>query len=351
MERPGFLFFILLILCFSHLPARAGVGVPSALTPGLRKLTPYKSLSAGEKSKYERAASASFHYKLNPGISCTGTFISDKGHFLTALHCVAACLARHKALTRSRAADEPILTSSGRKLYPSLVTVNEDRLDEGIECPGTIGTNNIQAKIVLTGGKGWFSPKEAVTEFAKHNPEDYEKLLSDGYEHGYDFAILQTDLPKSAGCLSLAESAPKVGERLHTISYACLNRPNGSFDGRTALLTSGERTQGFRGSDYFRKRGPAGLPFKPEFVERKETFFSSLDIEKCGSGSGIFDNQFRLVGIATRVYKSSTGYEYGSVEAVDVKQTWRELFSKASGSQMKEITTCTPRPMTKLSRH
>lgn len=233
----------------------------------------------------------------------------------------------------------------------SLMTVNEDKLDEGISCPGVIGDRPVVAKVILTGGKGWLSPKESITAFAQANPDDYEKLLSDGYEHGYDFAILQTELPKTASCLPLAESAPKIGERLHTISYACMNRPNGTFNGKTALFTTGERTEGFKGSEYYRKRGPAGLPFKPELVERKDTFFSSLDIEKCGSGSGIFDNQFRLVGIATRVYKRSTLYEYGSVEAVDIKQAWRDLLSKANGSQMKEITTCTPRPLAKASRH
>jgi hypothetical protein len=339
VEKPGFLFLLCLFL---HASSEASVA---------RKLTPYSKLPQNVQTKYRQAATASFHYKLNPGIACTGTFISDKGHFLTALHCIAGCLAKHRAIDRTLAADEPVQTPSGRKLLTSLMTVNEDKLDEGIECPGVIGNKSVVAKVILTGGKGWLSPKESVTAFAKENPDDYEKLLSDGYEHGYDFAILQTELPETASCLKLAEAAPKVGEALHTISYACMSRANETYNGTTALFTTGERTKGFRGSDFYKKRGPAGLPFKPELVERKETFFSSLDIEKCGSGSGIFDSQFRLVGIATRVYKSSTLYEYGSVEAVDIKQAWRDLFSKASGSQMKEITTCTPRPLTKASRH
>ncbi len=204
------------------------------------------------------------------------------------------------------------------------------------------------AKVVLTGGKGWLTPKNTIAAFAKRFPDDYKRHLDSGYEHGYDFAILHIEpslgFPGAGGnspCLPLAESAPRVGERLRAVSYACLNRDDLTSDGKTPLFTSGVRTKGFRESRFFKKLGSRA--FKPELVERKETFFSSLDLEKCGSGSAILDKESKIVGIATRVYKTSTNYEYGSLEAIDIAQAWRELSSKASGSQIKEMTTC-PRP-------
>ena len=305
-----------------------------------RVLTPVRKLASVEQTEIAPASKASFHYRLQPGVDCTGTYISNKGHFLTALHCVAGCLAKHRAIQRSHASDEPVKVVRGREIYTDLMTVDEDKIDEGLECPVSIGNRKLTAKIILTGGKGWLAPKDTIADFAKRFPEDHKALLAQGYEHGFDFAILQVESLKTSACLPLARRAPAQGEKLAAISYSCLNRDDLYTDGKTALFTSGQRTAGFKTSEFFRTRGAQKLPFRPELIDGQPTFFSSLDIEKCGSGSGIFDSHSQLAGIATRVYKDSTNYEYGSVEAVDVAQVWKELNAKTSGSMTKEITNC-----------
>ena len=307
-----------------------------------QKLTPFAELKTKAREENYHAALSSFHYRLNPGVDCTGTFISNRAHFLTALHCIAGCLAKNHAIERTHAVEDPVATVRGREIFTDLMTVDEEKIDEGVSCPMQIGKRKVNAKIILTGGKGWFFPKDSLAAFAKKYPEDHQALLDSGYEHGYDFAILQIESATTPNCLTLAQQAPSTGEPLKSISFSCVDRNDTYFDGKVPLFTSGHRTAGFKTSDFYKSAGIKGLPYKTDFIDRKDTFFSSVDIEKCGSGSGLFDSQSRLAGIATRVYKSSTAYEYGAVEAVNVSQVWHELFAKMNGSQMKEVTSCKP---------
>ena len=317
-----------------------------------------KTMTKKMRDKLKPALDASFNFRLDGGVDCTGTYISSSGHFLTALHCVTSCLARGGALRRTLAHEEPVkelrrpASEDGEEaksvgIYAYRVTVSDDRVDDGITCKGRVGDRKTDLRVVLTGGKGWLTPKDTLAEFSRRFPAAYKELLDQGYEHGYDFAILHDDGVSMSlanpTCVQLAETAPATNEALHSISYACLSRDGLSAIGQTPLYTSGKKTEGIRSSELF-KRNKGKLPFEPALVERKETFFSTLDMEKCGSGTAILDDRLAVVGVATRVYKSSTEYERGSLEAVDVVQVWRDLREKKSSDAVDIITGCKPKP-------
>lgn len=303
-------------------------------------LVPLAQLDAKTRVSLQRAASASFHFHLDPGVNCTGTFISETGHFLTALHCISACLIKHRAIVKSIATDEPLNLPTGRRGHAYLMTVNDDRVDEGLECAGHLNGKPFTATVVMTGGKGWITPKARVPALAKQAADEYRKLLDDGYEHDFDFAVLKTSRPLNAGCLPLSEQIPAVGDTLRAIPYACVDRQKWKAERKLALFTSGSRTEGFKKSRLYQSRGPAALPIEASWIDRKETFFSNLDLEKCGSGSGLFDDKNHLVGVATRVYKSTTDYEYGSLEAIGSPQIAREIKRKLDVAQAKDAMTC-----------
>lgn len=317
----------------------------AAHTAFAQTLVPLKSLSAKERTELADASRASFNFRFDPGVNCTGTFVSDKGYFLTALHCLSACLIKQNALTKSPATDDP-LAFGARKAHVYLMTVDEHRIDEGIECSGSMNGKPFIATVIMTGGKGWMTPKTRIAALAKQYPNEYRKLLDDGYEHGYDFAILKTT--GATSCLPLASSRPAVGDLLRAIPFACVDRKTWRASGQLALFTKGIRTEGFAKSEMYKSRGPASLPFSKELIDRPDTFFSSLDLEKCGSGTGIFDRKNRVVGVATRVYKSSTDYEFGSLEAVSTSRIAREIHDKLDTTVAKDILSCSS-PLRKRS--
>jgi hypothetical protein len=321
-------------------------------------LTSIKNLSNKTRIDIEPVLNATFHFRMQPGVDCTGTYISNTGHFITALHCISGCLAKNHALARELAFEEPVqqvkvklpTETILKDIFAYKMTVDEDKVDEGIVCPGVIGDKKTDMQIVMTGGKGWLAPKETLAAFSKRFPAEYSALLNDGYEHSADFAIVQAVDIKAPSCLKLSQQGPVTNQTLHAVSYACLSREGLSTDGKTPLFTQGHRTSGFKSSEYFERLGPKRIPFQAAVVERKETFFSSLDMEKCGSGTAILDERSNVVGIATRIYKITNHYERGSLEAINVAQVWRDLMEKKSGSDIKEITTCSVRMPASLLR-
>jgi hypothetical protein len=317
------------------------------------QLTSLPSLTLNEQSHLRSAISASFHFRLEDGVDCTGTYISSSGHFITARHCVNKCLAKNQALTRELAIAEPTgqmkigRSKDGavlvRPVHTFKVTVDDDRVNDGIDCPGILNQQRVNMRIVLTGGKGWLSPSNSLASFSKLFPDEYQELLNDGYEHLGDFAILQVLGAKNSACLNFSVKAPAVGRNVQAVSYPCLERPTFLASGETALYTRGSRTTGFKESDYYKSIGEAKIPFNISTVQRNDTFFSTLDIEKCGSGTAVLDDNLNIVGIATRVYKSSTLYERGSLEAIDIAEVWREIKEKKP-ALLKTMTSCTPAP-------
>lgn len=212
-----------------------------------------------------------------------------------------------------------------RELFTYKMTVDDDKISDDVMCPGWLAGKKTQMRFITAGGKGWLAPKNTLAGFSQKFPDEFRTLLDEGYEHTGDFAIIKAEDTKPGACLPIAPRAPEAGKKMHAVSFPCLKRSEISATGETPLYTSGVRTKGFRESEYFRRHRGKSLPFRPDLIERKETFFSTLDIEKCGSGTALLDQQMRIVGIATRVYKSSTEYERGSLESIDVAHILQDL--------------------------
>ncbi len=301
---------------------------------GGTKLTPLKSLNEKQFSFLRPALEASFGFRLNPGVNCTGTFISDNGHFITALHCISACLRKIGALEREPAFPGRI---SLRPTYK--VSVDELFLKSNPVCKGKLGDKEVDVVVIATGGKGWLEPRNGLAALSKASPDDYKELVDDGFEHGADYAVLQIPGLKPKACLPLTDNEIADGEILHAVSYPCVKRNGVQYTGGTPLYTSGAKTGSFKESAYYKKLGSSKIEFHVDSVERHETFFSDLDIEKCGSGTAVFDENLNIVGIATRVYKTSTKYETGALESIRSSHILKELKNKRP-ADLKSITSC-----------
>ena len=313
---------------------------PKASGPEPTQLTLLSQLPPEKRSKLAPVIEASVNFKLEGGVDCTGTFISPSGHLLTALHCVSGCLTKANVTDKELAFPEPTsIGPGGKALSTYKVTVDDDAIPN-LVCPGQVGSAKAELKVLLIGGKGWLTPQNSLAGFSNRYPDDYKELLDDGYEHGADFALLKVSDRKDVACLPLAGSLPANGKLVQAVSYPCLQRDDLDTKGTTPLYTAGVRTKGFEESDYYKSRKPAEMPFKAALVDRPDTFFSSLDIEKCGSGTGVVDESLQLVGVATRVYKSFTRYEFGSLEAVDVASVRKQIAKKADAADVKAIASC-----------
>src|SRR5690606_5773788 len=105
--------------------------------PVERPLTKIETLPGNTRSTLKPALEAAFGFRLDDGVDCTGTYVSRSGHFITALHCIADCLAKSGALDREPAMEKPtsieIRASSDesvklRPIFTYKYTIDESRI-------------------------------------------------------------------------------------------------------------------------------------------------------------------------------------------------------------------------------
>jgi V8-like Glu-specific endopeptidase len=235
-----------LIACFISLHAQA-------TTP---PQNPYFELDSktqvGTKNSYESVQKAVFQARFadHPFItgSCSATYISNEGHFITALHCIRHCIEKHEASPYILA---DIRTPSG-KLIDALVPVLPDRLMNKT-CTMRFGETEEREAEVIAFGPGFTfdtsGPVQWLVPMLRDSTktENIQKALfsvSSGIVGNLDFAILKfKDSPKTE-CLPFSQKKEEDLANLSVWSMAYPAKTNWTdenlADGKTRLVARGK---------------------------------------------------------------------------------------------------------------
>lgn len=214
----------------------------------------FSDLSDKAQSEYEKAYRAQFKITVHKGSRCTGTFISNEGHGITAAHCVESCM--------------PIPTLEEIKKWPVDVVLKDGKMSRHAvsaypwtypkKCTAFI--DGVEKEIeILSGPKGMLSnkvPFDIVRKFRQYlnltSPETkaYKNLWSEAFRDdwgfGADFAIFKVLKTSKTDCLQVSEKENFSGGH-YVLSYPGKTSASDKKINHSLYLSTGVVYQG----DYF----------------------------------------------------------------------------------------------------
>jgi len=253
----------------------------------------FSNLSEENKLKYDDAFNAQFKIKLSDDSRCTGTYISNEGHGLTAAHCVANCMTDPSDLVHwpieglferiTVAANGAIATS----LTESTHKVTAYSWSYPKMCTAVINGESKEIQI-LAGAKGRHSahmPIDVVYYFKQYyfiTDEEVEaykvnwlETFFDGWGMGADFAIFKVldDTDNTTDCLKISDANEFAGNH-YSLSYPGKTSIESSEINEELYLSTGEVTQG----NYFNSK----------VITVEDTEHRYLNSDLWGSISGVW---------------------------------------------------------------
>lgn len=233
-------------------------------------------------------------------MNCTGTYISNQGHFLTADHCIQSCFALgadwEKYVEYISYEDPDMISTSGGYQHPEYFVFKRFRTDaikrDNIHCEVKINGVKKTARLVAA-GKGRLFPYSPDRLKSPKLRSQYRELQDQGVWAASDFAVLQLiDQPKTQ-CLPLGSRAPEIGEKLRAISYTCISahsqpqNPGGDVPFYTEGIVATP--------DFY--VGQNGRDMLTDGSTPKNTFWSNLAAESCSSGSSALGSDGTILGV------------------------------------------------------
>ena len=193
------------------------------------KFKKFSSLSSEEKAVYSKAHKAQFRIRVSEGPNCTGTYISNKGHGLTASHCIKRCMPWPSKLGLKswpveandiKGKHSRHKVSANPWLYPQICTAVIDGEEKTIEViAGSKGmkSESMPIDVVFYFKQYYFIVQEEVDSFK----DKWLSAFYNGWGMGGDYAIFKTLDQKSdekTSCLSISKSETFGGEH-YSLSY------------------------------------------------------------------------------------------------------------------------------------
>jgi hypothetical protein len=238
---------------------------------------------------------------------CTGVFISETGHLLTALHCILGNLrgtswlreGTYKSVARFDVIEQlpnaflPVPESRMRYILPELgITSDLKVVFLGM---GVAASNAVIAKSI-TPDKG---PVDPIT----HEALD-EKQIEILSTYQDDFTILQVDLgDNKAPCLTLEQDSPSKPEQLWTLGFPKSAQRNGdhSSDGIRKYITLGEGLTDFGKAPWVRQAqfSETAISILNRIFPQSVRVLGTMDGTQGMSGGPIVNHNGNLVGITT----------------------------------------------------
>ncbi len=302
-------FFLLLLLGFNSLSLKAE---EHPLTNRF-SMKLWSELNQSKKDKFDNFRKATFSFDNidkngKRGFSCSGTYISDSGHILTALHCVRSCIWSNLEAVKKEQGESWFDFNNKNTIYHSVQGVKKSIYDaeidhendptylrtvkvstfdllpetfKGLKCNMLINSNKVEVELLGAGnGHLWpYFPNRLDNEDEK---KLWRSLVQQGYGASGDFALLKEIKPrKSISCISITDEELRKGERLHTLSNTCSKK--NKRDGSTVFYDEGiEATNKFSKYDSFKS---------------SQIFVSTLNAESCSSGSAVVDEKGDIKGV------------------------------------------------------
>jgi len=224
----------------------------------------FSDLEESVKAKYEKAYKAQFKIRVSEGTRCTGSYISNEGHGLTASHCIKNCMSDSSSdLTRwpveglfNRYVVEP---NGGMAMAMSESThkVTAYNWSYPKECSAVIDGETKQIQ-VLAGTKGRLvehMPIDVVFYFKQYYFITQEEIdiykqkwlesFYDGWGMGADFAIFKLidELEEPTDCLEVSKADRFSGEH-YSLSYPGRTSISSRENNEDLYLSTGDVTLG-----------------------------------------------------------------------------------------------------------
>ncbi len=223
------------------------------------KLPPEEALS---QAVIDRALQASFVFTVVEGSECSAQFISRKGYFLTAAHCVYpdADLRGKGSQQGYTLIDDLKMKVTDRYEFgrwfdvadqvPQYVTLKlgaiAERgnivLDRSVPAIDANGFYTGKPEVVLM-GRGFLSPMPTALGADGGPPSFSDELWDTYFRHSEDFVILKMKLPDDAPvtCMPLARRATQQGARLWGVGFPKATPVEWGLDlkGEGAYITTG----------------------------------------------------------------------------------------------------------------
>ena len=209
-----------------------------ALTANAGEFIKFSRLSPTEQEKYQKAYDAKFKIRVSKGTRCTGTYISNQGHGLTASYCITECMNDSSKLVHwpvEGTFDKLVMSSTGtieRKKIQSHHKVTAHPWSYPKVCTAVIDGNEKKIE-VLAGTKGRHSehmPIDVVFHFKQYyfvtddEVDAYKDLWIESFYNGWgmgaDFAIFKVieDSPQKTSCLKISKDKEFTGHH-YSLSY------------------------------------------------------------------------------------------------------------------------------------
>jgi len=233
---------------------------------------------------------------------CTSTTISDRGHQLTARHCLQHCLIRSKVFEWKK---------------------EQGLVDYFVTDPSRLGSATCRVSI---DGKSQDIVIEATSpglivsldekSFSSINSDKFKILQGQGYTSEGDFVVfLPRGISEPQSCIGLDFAGEFKGEDLQSLGFpAETSRPDGfNANGFEMYLSRGLKTGGVEENECVKEEAPSfedlrNLKLK---FDQPTSFLSTLDASYGSSGSAVINDSLKVVGILIQTYRHTdlTGLE------------------------------------------
>jgi hypothetical protein len=264
--------------------------------------TAWEDLKSDQQASLSLIRKATFAFDM-AGNVCSGTFISNTGHLITADHCRIACAQGNEANMRwhtmpdangtnvfDESTYEKIVASTG--VDRSFVTQKDEIVLQGTQCKANINGKEVNLTYV-GGGQGALLPFFLKDLKATELTPEWTEFVSNGYGPGGDFAVFKADI-ESSPCLQLSTISARPGEHLRVLSAPALKgyTYENERKGQTAFFSEGAESSALRA---------ARRPDLPLTVFRH----AELAAETGSSGSGIIGEDGTIKGVLVQAQSSS----------------------------------------------
>jgi len=178
------------------------------------------------------------------GMNCTGTYISNEGHFITADHCIQGCFDLGEDwldyVEYKDFEDSNFKTRPRGNEYFVFKRFRTEKIRDNLFCKVKVNGKEEVANLIVA-GKGRLYPYYPKSLKSKLLKEKYNEFQLKGVWAASDFAILQLISKPRTECLPLGDREPMINEKLKTISYTCISTPSkpNNNSGDIPLYTEG----------------------------------------------------------------------------------------------------------------
>lgn len=311
---------------------------------GVARAVPYQKfdqLPDSLQSALKKHSQATLNLYFVSGMQCSGVFVDPEGRALTNLHCIEGCLMEQNAYIEELAHSEPVYIDPKYASNTQFLKKIIPKLSQGLSCRMEIGINGkrnqtVNAEILHIFGPGFLYPRTLVPDLTEKYPAVSFNLKRLGFETSGDLVLFKIPVQPNSGCVQIdfanfeSDALTEVVNLAYPAVLRKTNNPQAPLDligDRETLLYS--FGQASASNDFLQKIFSDASKDLISTILPPGTFLSSTDAESGASGSPLFSNEGKVIGITRATFNySQTEYAPWSTQGISLsfhKQKLSEL--------------------------